>query len=192
MDVLGKVVKIAIDVPVEKKDGGSYPGWKLVYEDNTGEIRSIAKHMNSLKYNKKLKAGLESLQPDDEFTLTQEKNDGGYWDPKSIVKGKAETTQKPTEKTFHGTKTTQASSNGSNWPTAEERKATQTHIIRQNCVTNAVNFHNIRGDKKVTEEAVIKTAARFEEFIHNGVSVISSTGGIENMEDDLPFESGVE
>ena len=46
----GTVVAVEIDVPVKKNGGGTYQGWSLVYKDNTGEIKTMSKHMNSLKY----------------------------------------------------------------------------------------------------------------------------------------------
>ena len=41
MNVIGTVISVNLDTPVKKKDGGTYPGWRLVYQDVDGEVKTI-------------------------------------------------------------------------------------------------------------------------------------------------------
>lgn len=183
MQIIGTVVSVNTNTTAETKSGGSYPAWKLIYEDSSGKVNSIVKHVNGLKYNKALANGLADLSPGDTFTLEQEKNDQGYWEPKTIFKGAKE---KPVEKQGTPMPNKPQTQQG-NWPTPEERAQTQTHIIRQNCVTNAVNFVNVTMAKKdQTVENVLAVAKRFENFVHTG-----DTGTIMEMTSDN-LDSGIE
>lgn len=174
MQVFGTILQVMKDTIAKTKEGKDYPAWKLVYEDLEGEIKSIVKHTNSLKYNQALSNGLDNVTVGDKFTLEQEKNDQGFWEPKSIIKGIKEVTKdKPTQ---------------GNWPTSEERINTQKYIIRQNCITNAVNFVNVTFVKKdQTVEQVISVAKQFETFIHTGEGLPWQS---EIVSDDL--DSGIE
>jgi hypothetical protein len=184
MQIIGTVVSVNINTTAETQEGKSYPAWKLIYEDSSGKVNSIVKHVNGLKYNKALANGLADLSPGDKFTLEQEKNDKNFWDPKSIFKGIKE--QSPTQQGTPITNKPQTSNTG-NWPTAEERAQTQVHIIRQNCVTNAVNFVNNTFTKKdQTVVNVLSVAKQFENFIHTG-----DTGTIMEMTSDN-LDSGIE
>lgn len=185
MDVYGKVVSIGIDVPVKKKDGGTYQGWKLVYEDKDGDVKTIAKHMNSLKYANELHAGLKALVAGDDFVLSMEK-EGEFWNPKSIVKGAGVpmSTAKPAATIIAG----KAAPGGGSWQTAEERAATQKYIVRQSSITNALKLLELRGDKKATVESVILVAEEFEAWVF-GTRIEMPDALTEdptNQEDDIP------
>jgi len=163
MNVIGEVVKIDVETTVQKKDGGSYPGWKLVYEEKgTGDVKTIAKHANSLKYNAALANGLKELNAGDEFTLEMVK-EGEFWNPKNIFKGIQADTQTAPSKTSSAPK-----AGGSTYPTADERKATQCQIVRQSSLGHAVNLANVQGVKKISARDIIVTAKEFELFVYSG------------------------
>jgi murein tripeptide amidase MpaA len=184
MQIIGTVVSVNLNTTAETQAGKSYPAWKLIYEDNSGKVNSIVKHVNGLKYNKALSNGLVDLAPGDKFTLEQDKNDQGFWEPKNIFKGAKE--QSTTQQGTPIINKPQTSTTGS-WTTAEERAQTQVHIIRQNCVTNAVNFVNSTFAKKdQTVVNVLSVAKQFENFIHTG-----DTGTIMEMTSDN-LDSGIE
>lgn len=188
MNIIGKVVKIEFNIDVEKRSGGSYKAWRLVYEDKaSGEVKTVAKPITGLRFNAALNNGLKDLKTDDEFTLEMVK-DGDFWNPKTVFKGAVQTeAPKSTDSTQPAVKTN--SGGGSNWPTSAERQATQVHIIRQNSVTNAVAYINAVGNKKATEDDVIRVAARFEEFIHLGVKVLPGTETMDDLvSDDIDLD----
>lgn len=185
MQVIGKVVSLELDTMIEGKSK-TYPGFELVYRDKkSGEVKSLAKHANTLKYNKPLKNGLESLAVGDVFTMGLKKNDQGYWEPESIVKGEVAATTPEAPK---GTASRpQTGGGGNTYPTADERAQTQIHIIRQNCVTNAVNFVIGSGVKKdMTPENVLSVAKVFEKFVHTGETLS------EEDQAESTIDSGVE
>ncbi len=188
MDVItGKVVKVAIDVDVAKKDGGTYKAWKLVYEDAAGDVKTVAKPIGGLKYNAALKKGLESLKEGDAFTLNQEK-EGDFWVPKTIAKGGAVTTTKAP-----ATKSEPArASSGSTYSTAEERAQTQIYIIRQSSLTTALKLMELQGcsvGDEPTEAEVIKLAKVFETWVMTGKMPVSedAMAALTDLESDIPF-----
>lgn len=183
MQVTGTVVSVDKDVEIPKNGGGSYTGTRLSYRGKDGKLQEQAWHQNGLKYNHAVRNSLDELTAGDQFTMTKEKNDKGFWDVKSLIKGIAEA-PKTEAKSYTPPANT---GGGGNWPTAEERKITQTHIIRQNCVTNAVNFVNQTfGKKDQTVVNVLETAKKFEAFVLTG-----DTGTIETMASD-DLDSGIE
>lgn len=185
MILTGTVVSVDKDVEIEKNGGGTYPGTRLAYRDAQGALKEQAWHQNGLKYNHAVRNSLDELQAGDKFTMTKEKNDKGFWDVKSLIKGIAEATPKQAGNSYTPSKNN--TGGGGNWPTSEERKETQTHIIRQNSVTNAVNFVSQTAQKKdQTVANVLQVAKQFEQFVLTG-----DTGDMTGLvSDDL--DAGIE
>lgn len=142
--LVGTVVAIGIDVPVKKQGGGTYQGWELVYKSDGGEIRTIAKPMTGLRFNRALADNLAELAVGDVFTLTQEKNAQGFNDVKTIVKGKAEV-DIPTQQAPRNSGTTTARPTGT-YETPEERAIKQRLIVRQSSLSAAIEI--LKEDKK--------------------------------------------
>jgi len=86
------------------------------------------------------------------------------------------------DKTFWNVQDLTYESNGSTKynPTETVNKApdTQILIVRQNCITNAVAFH--QNTKTKNEKDVLETAKQFEEWVYRHDSV-------EQTKDDVPF-----
>lgn len=189
MEALGTVIAIDLETTAQGNKG-EYPAWELIYKNSGGETKTITKHVNGLKYNKALANGLAALAPKDDFTIILEKNEGGYWEPKNIFKGHKETEAAPAPAASSGSKTVTkaaapSSGGGSNWPTSDERKATQTHIIRQSSLGHAVNYVN-NTSKKASVGEVINVAKQFEAFVHG----VEYDGGelIDIINDDLGID----
>jgi hypothetical protein len=155
--IIGKVIKVEIGVPVKKKDGGTYDAWRLTYNDSDGAVAQIAKPVGGLKFQPALKAALESLSPDDEFTVEMEKNDKGYLDVTSVRKG----VDMPTPTTF--TRKDYKTDKSGNWETSEERAKRQVHITRQSSLDRAVQLSGLRG--KLDTKDVLKLAETFETWV---------------------------
>lgn len=184
----GTVVAIEIDVPVKKNGGGTYQGWSLVYKDTTGEIKTMSKHMNSLKYAQPLKNGLESLKPGDSFTLEQEK-EGDFWNPKSIYKSEVVATAKPNTTTTTRTSGYSAPVSNSTYSTVEERAQTQKYIVRQSSITAALKLLELQGTKKMGVQEVVDLAAQFEEYVmgHTQASIKHVEEDMGDLDSDIPF-----
>lgn len=183
-NLTGKVVQINFDFQAEKKAGGTYNAWRLIYEDSQGQIKNVTKPMGSLQYAPALANGLRELSPGDSFTMERVEKDG-FQNPTKIYKsqGNAGGHTNATAPTQQAKP--QAASSGGNWPTADERKATQTHIIRQNSMSNAVAFVAAVGDKKATPQQAITIAKQFEAFVLGKDSM-------EDLQNDLPFDDDMD
>ena len=185
MNLCGKVISIDLETTA-KGQKGEYPAWELIYKDGHGEVKTLIKHLNSMKYNKPLANGLSELTAGDEFTIEQEKNDGGYWDPKVCYKG-----IKKEEATPAKAGNTKASGGNSTYPTSDERKVTQTQIVRQSSLGHAVNMLSVVEKKAFTAQRVIEVAKQFEAFVHNGdvTPALPDEAGnsAAEMNDDIPY-----
>lgn len=170
MNKSGKVLQVSIDVPVQKKDGGTYPGWQLVFMSN-GKAETIQKHMNSLKFAPTIRAALELLVPGDDVTVEMEKK-GDFWEVVSIAKGMniPVSTNDPKE---GSSKPTWKSDKTNTYETPEERATRreidvkrQRLIVRQSSIDQA---RQIAGtDAKLP--AIFKLAKQIEEYVYEGVS----------------------
>ena len=130
----GKLVAINVNVDIEKKGGGSYKGWQLIFTLPNGKIETVAKHINSLKFVPGLQSSLDNLVAGDDVTITFEKK-GEFNEVVSIVKGLADTSVASS-----GTTITKVV--GSNYETKEERATKQRLIVRQSCLAQAVAYYN--------------------------------------------------
>jgi hypothetical protein len=161
--VTGTVVKIDLNVPIKKKAGGTYPGWQMIYQTNEGVTETVAKHVNTLKYDPPLKATLEGLVPNDPFTMELEKGDTGFWEVKSLSKGNNLPTQAVGRVTTDegSTPVRQTKTDKGTWETAEERQARQVLIVRQSCLAQAVGYKG----SKATAAEVLATANEFVDWV---------------------------
>lgn len=164
MQVLGTVIAVGVDVDVKKQAGGTYKGWELVYKSDGGEVRTIAKPIQGLKFNKALEAALNNLVAGDQFTLEQEKNAQGFYDVKTITKGwvAGGTPTAPAAQKVEGAK--QVAYQASTYPTADERSKTQTYIVRQSSLAQAVATLAV-GSKGLDKKAVLDLAEDYVQFV---------------------------
>ena len=144
MEVSGIVKEVDMNVTIKKKDGGTYKGWRLVFDDN-GEDNTIEKHEMTLKKIKGLKEALLALTPGDPVTVSKEKN-GMYWEITEVRKGGP----------------------GEGPPKAASGRAGRSEeeslrIVRQTCLKAAAEFCS--NDTTLGAEHVIKIAEAFEEWV---------------------------
>jgi citrate synthase len=202
MQVTGTVISASTNATAKKNGGGTYPAWELIYKAHDGEVRTISKHVNDLKYKPNIKAALESLNAGDAFTLEQEKDEkSGFYNVLTLVKGAGQQQpslpSKPTEtasaNTGNGATSKGNSYSASTYATAEERANTQQFIIRQSSLTNAVATLAV-GAKAVNPDDVIKLAERYHSWVNGFDTDVgkvvakakSKAVAIEDIEDDIP------
>lgn len=87
-----KSISFNVDIAYSDASKGTYKGVELVYEQEFNgkkEIKEKKFVQKSLDHaaNAELKSGLTSLKNGDTFTGTFKKNDRGFWDMVSVVKG---------------------------------------------------------------------------------------------------------
>ncbi len=185
--IRGTVITLELETDVKKNGGGSYKGWELVYKSQDGEVRSIAKPVQGLRFGT-LKAQLQALGAGDQFTLTHEKNAQGFNDVKTISKGWDVGIASPsTSSPATGSGNAQAGAKAtayqaSSYPTKDEREATQNHIIRQSSLAQAVATLAIAG-KPVKPADVLVVAEEFVDWVK-----FKPTGAqaLLEMENDFP------
>lgn len=172
--ITGTVLSISLSTQVKKQSGGTYEAWELVYKTDGGEVRSIQKPVQGLKFNGALRDQLQSLETGDEFTAVTEKNAAGFIDVKSITKGK--TVAEPNVKA--------ATSNyqGRDYETKEERTKRQEYIIRQSSLSSAISLLAIGAKGPIKVEEVIGVAGKFLDFVYSSKPVT-----IESIENDIPY-----
>lgn len=181
--VVGTVISVGINVPVKKQGGGTYQGWELVYKSDGGDVRSIAKPVTSLKFNRALENALGSLSAGDVFTLTQEKNQAGFNDVKSIEKGDTRASGSFPSVNSSPTNATPVRT-GNTYETPEERAIKQRFIIRQSSLTNAIEILK-NGDKKTPLN--LENATALAESLVHWVYESGNAQGYENADDDIPM-----
>lgn len=185
------------DVPIKKKDGGSYSGFRLAFTNEDNEFIKIEKHMNSLKYNPQLEKQLTALTKGDVVVINEAKNAAGFWEIVSITdadvaaatEGEVKITAPTPKKEYT------PNSTGRDFETKEERKDKQLYIIRQSSLGHAVE---ISQSKSIVD--VVNIAEQLTEWVMYGALPIAPVqdtkvkappkvvkGAIEDMEDDIPL-----
>lgn len=185
--ILGTVISIALETDVKKQSGGSFKAWELVYKTNDGEVRTLAKPVTGLRFNAKLKAGLESLEPGDPFTAETEKNAQGFLDVKSVIKGQDASASAPeapkSASTGAGANKSATPYAASSYPTADERAKTQTHIIRQSSLAQAVATLSV-GAKALKPDEVLAVAEVYVDWVKNEKVGMAA---IDDIDSDIPY-----
>lgn len=140
LNLTGEVVSVSLSTKAKKQDGGEYEAWQIIFRDHENKIKDITKHVNSLKFTKGLKEGLESLAPGDRFTAVLEKK-GAFNEVLSVAKGGDMAVAAPAS----------GKVTGSNYETPTEREWNRVRIIRQSAVNYALQF--LTASKKAFELA---------------------------------------
>lgn len=102
-----KIIQVELNTQIKKKDGGTYPGARVTYEDQ-GQVKSKGFHEKALEYRPELKEQIEALEDGKWYNVQMEKNDQGYWEWISISEG-SETqnnkSNKPSNNNYQGNNT---------------------------------------------------------------------------------------
>lgn len=178
MEVKATVVNVELDIEIEKKDGGVYPGARLTYRGQDGQIADQAFHNNVFKFNAPLKKKLASLKSGDVIIIVKEKK-GDFWNVTEIRKGDA------SQASASSLASPTAPKSGGTWETPEERAKKQLYIIRQSSIGHAVTLLAANGGKKNTPEEVILAAEKFVKYVMGGIQ-LEGAEALMAMEDDIP------
>lgn len=142
-------------------------------------------------------------QPGDTFEIEVKKNDRGYNDWVSAVKGGAPTasnvnTSPRTTPTASPSGATAAPR--SNYETPEERAKKQVYIVRQSSISNAVDLLSVGQKSTPDVDKVLEVAKRFEDYVFGAQVSDADVAGsffpdspkkaepsLDNGGDDLPW-----
>lgn len=186
--VQGVVISVSLETDVKKQGGGTYKGWELVYKSNEGDVRTIAKPVQGLRFNAALAESLRSLSAGDEFTLYQEKNKQGFYDVKSIEKGYAVGVAIPEVAPQLQSTQRNARSNTNNYAsrdfeTKTERAERQRLIVRQSSLAQAIAVLSVGAKAKLQVEEVLGLAETFTTWVFES----EAADPMEGLEDDIPY-----
>lgn len=165
----------------EVENKGKYNMMTVSYKD-IGQNKVAEKKLMSF-VNKPVYEAIASSNSGDQFEITMQKNDKGYWDWISIAKpGEA-----PVASTSTGSTSKGNASPKSTYETSEERAARQVMIVRQSSLSTAAAV--LKTDKKQpTTEELIGFAKELEAYVLGLDTVVgTSTPELPDLEDDIPY-----
>lgn len=152
------------------EDKGKYKQLDVAFK-NDGKTQG--KKVMSFGGNAKAFLVLSDAKPGDVFDVKAEKNKDGYWDWVDVSKATSKAVGQP------------APAARGSYETAEERAKRQVLIVRQSCLSTAVEFlkgSNPKGGFTVDDLETIATQLEDHVF---GSRV--SANPFEDMKDDIPF-----
>ena len=181
MDVRATVLSVEMGVQVAKKDGGTYPGSRLAYRDDSGVVKEQAFHENAFKFNSTLKAELSNCKPNDTIVIVKEKK-GEFWNVMSIRKEGAVSSipNNNTPASDTGGTAKSYASPKSTYETSDERALRQVLIVRQSALNYAIATLSV-GAKSLTKEAVMTLADQYVAYV---MQTKFDDGTMDNMDDD--------
>src|ERR1700676_1973187 len=107
------VLSVKTDVELENQAGKTYTGFKITYEDDSGEPRKKVGHNNQLKYNKALVKDLATVKSGT-AVLVMERKDGFNNLKRLVTPDKLDEVLASLSKSEGGETTTTTKSTGSN------------------------------------------------------------------------------
>lgn len=149
-------------VPTQK---GSYQALEVTYKDTGGKVGS-KKIMSFVAQSKPAFEALSQATNGEVFTLTQVKDDKGYWVWTGATKGGVEA---PTQGQSAAAPAASTVSKG-NWETAEERAKRQIYIIRQSSISSAISALAVGSKSAAKPDEILQLAKRFEEYVFDGLT----------------------
>jgi hypothetical protein len=171
MEVRGTVVSFEDNVQVAKNGGGSYPGARFSYRDDTGALKEKGFHNNVFKFNGSLKAQLVNLKSGEPFVMVMEK-EKDFWNVKSIQPdtGSTNASNSSSKGPTGASPTPTYTSPKSTYETPEERAQKQVYIVRQSSINQALEYTAqikdfFKGTDKPIEE-IINIAKQFEAHVY--------------------------
>lgn len=182
--VQGVVISVTLSTQAKKQAGGTYEAWELVYKTLEGEVRSLQKPVQGLKFNAALANSLKQLSAGDEFTATLEKNAGGFLDVKGIVKGLSVEAAPPVAPA--GKAQTTNAYQGRDYETAVERAARQVSIVRQSSLKAAVDTLTAGAKATPKVEDILAVAEQYVSFVDNKSAAGGKTG-FDDFDNDIPY-----
>lgn len=137
--------------------------------------------------SKEVFATLKTAQKGDVFTIVREKDDAGYWQWISILEGDQQVETAKGTPAAAAKQTTAAPR--SNFETPEERAQRQVLIVRQSCLSNAVEYLN-HNKKNYTQEDLTAFASDLVDWVFNTNNTTTKPATLPDLEEgdeDIPY-----
>lgn len=152
-------------VPTAK---GSYQVADVAFKNLTFQGKVEGKKVMSFGATKDAFTTLATAQPGDVYDVNVVKNDKGYNDWTSMIKGTADgqdTSNKTSAVTAGYTPTGNAPARTSTYETPEERAKKQVYIIRQSSLSNAIDTLAVGSKSALKADEVIDLARKYEDYV---------------------------
>jgi len=161
-------------------DKGKYKELDLAYKDQ--DEKTQGKRIVSFA-NKEVFVALAGAASGEVYDIRPQKNDRGFWDWVDAVK-----VEGPVKKEAAVQAAAVRATPKSTYETPEERAAKQVYIVRQNSISNAIEYFNLTGHKKATPEDICDLATTFEAHVFGGKKQkVDPSDAIESMDNDIPL-----
>ncbi len=175
----GTVVSYNANTKVQKKGGGQYDAWELVYRDSENKIATLAKPVQGLRFNPALAGQLNALVPGDAFTVDREKK-GEFWEIMSVTKGHSDGATSPAGNSSSGSYPAASPRSGttpkSTYETPEERAKKQVIITRMAALNSAIATQaqlTKLDDDNLMVKAILITAREYEKYVYAGLGKVA-------------------
>lgn len=147
------IVNVDVTTPAGKK----YNQAEVIFKNESGQVQN--KKLFSFN-NPSVFAALKDAKSGDQFSITQVKNDKGYWDWTAASSGASA----PASQAAPATAAPSRQVN-SNYETKEERAFRQRLIVRQSSLSSAVACLSPGAKSSLDPDAVLALAERFNEWV---------------------------
>ena len=180
-----KIKIVSVDVGnATTKTGKDYKFLEVFFKNLTFEGKAESKKVMPFG-SKEVFSTLEAAQPGTVFTLLREKDKDGYWQWIGIAEGDVKIESTGNAPVGQPVKTNTPAPK-STFETPEERAKKQVYIVRQSCISAAIN--TLKTDKKApTVAEVVAVAKEYEAYVFD-----LFVGKAEKLpelseDDDIPF-----
>ena len=123
---------------------------------------------------------LKNAQAGDEFVITREKDQNGYWQWIGISSGST------APAASSGNAVPAKATGGGNWETSEERAKKQVYIIKQSSLGHAIE--TLKTDKKApTKDEVLQLAQEYTNWVLGQQISLAQSLPQDEEDEDMPY-----
>ena len=184
MNIQIQILSVGVETrPTEK---GSYQVAAVSYKDLTNGGKVNIKQVMSFT-NKEVFETLVVAKATDVYDVEMVKGEK-YWDWTKVTKGVA-VAPGVTTSVARQSASGSTSTNSRGYETPEERAKKQIYIVRQSSLGNAIATLTVGRKSEIKPNEVIELAKQYESYVFSTAEdvVAKDVGGIEELEEDLPF-----
>ena len=146
------IISVNVSTKTSAK-GKPYQVAEVIYKNDTGKVEN----KNITEYSTVFKSVCDA-KPGQVFNVKSEKDANGYWQWTSFEQSVGETAPVSAN-------TGVAASSKGTWETAEERAARQVLIVKQSCLSNAVNTLSVGAKQAPNIEQVLSLAQTYTDWV---------------------------
>ena len=167
-----------VNVDVTTPAGKKYQQAEVVFKDDTGRVNT--KKVMSFA-NPAVFAAIKDAKSGEQFTITQEKNDRGYWEWTSAKPGAGEAKASAAP----ARQAAPAPASGRDFETKEERAQRQRLIVRQSSLSNAISMLTPGSKQAIAVADVIAVAEQLNEWVFKEPDLFFETEN--DLDKDIPY-----